>query len=103
MSVILEFAMFPTDKGESVSSDVSRIIDNIRNSGFPYKLTAMGSIIETATIEQATEIINQSYKILEPNANRVYASFKMDIRKGKSERLAHKIHSVENYIGKVNH
>jgi len=103
MSVLLEFSMFPTDKGESVSQDVSKVIDHIRNSGFPYKLTAMGTIVETATVDQATAIINQSYNILEPNAERVYASFKMDIRKGQSERLAQKIHSIEQKIGNVNH
>ena len=31
MSVLLEFAMFPTDKGESVSNYVSRIIKMIKN------------------------------------------------------------------------
>lgn len=102
MSVLLEFAMFPTDKGESVSSEVSKVIENIRSSGYPYKLTAMGTIVETATVEQATALVNESYKILEPHSERVYSSLKMDIRKGKSERLAQKIKSVEEHIGTVN-
>jgi uncharacterized protein YqgV (UPF0045/DUF77 family) len=33
MSVLLEFAMFPTDKGTSVSAYVSKVIDMIRFSG----------------------------------------------------------------------
>ena len=47
MSVLIEFAMFPTDKGESVSQYVSQVIKMIRESGFPYQLTAMGTIFET--------------------------------------------------------
>ncbi len=102
MSVLLEYAMFPTDKGDSVSKYVSQIINMVRNSGFPYKLTAMGTIIETTTIEEATNIINKSYSILEPHSKRVYSSIKLDIQKNKENRLVSKIQSIENKIGEVN-
>jgi len=49
MSVLLEFSMFPTDKGESVSTHVSKVIKMIHDSGVTYQLTPMGTIIETAT------------------------------------------------------
>ncbi len=101
MSVLLEYAMFPTDKGESVSEYVSKIIEMIRNSGFQYKLTAMGTIVETSSVEEATEIINKSYSILETYSNRVYASIKLDIQKNKKNRLLSKIKSIENKIGEV--
>jgi hypothetical protein len=42
MSVILEFAMFPTDKGSSVSEYVSRILKVVDQAGLPYQLTPMG-------------------------------------------------------------
>ncbi len=102
MSVLLEFAMFPTDRGESVSQYVSKIIDHIKNSGYPYKLTAMGTIIETDTVREALDIVAGCYDVLEPYSNRVYSSIKMDIRKGKDNRLENKIKSIEEKIGKVN-
>jgi len=102
MSVLLEYAMFPTDKGESVSTFVSKIVDMVKDSGFPYKLTAMGTIVETDNISQATEIINKSYAIIEPFAERVYATMTMDIRKNKSGRITDKVKSVEDIIGEVN-
>lgn len=101
MSVLLEFSMFPTDKGESVSEYVSQVIHMIRSSGVPYKLTAMGTIIETETLAGAFEIVQQAYAVLEPHSNRVYCSLKADIRKEKSGRLEGKISSVEAKIGKV--
>lgn len=101
MSVLLEFAMFPTDKGDSVSQYVSEIIKMIKNSGVNYKLTAMGTIVETETLDAALAIINQSYQILEPHSTRVYSSIKLDIRKGKSNRLEEKIKSIESKIGNV--
>ncbi len=45
MSVLMEFAIFPTDKGESVSKYVSKVINMIDKSGIRYQLTPMGTII----------------------------------------------------------
>jgi len=102
MSVLLEYAMFPTDKGESVSEYVSKIIAMIKKSGFEYKLTAMGTIIETASVKQALSIVDKSYTVLEPYTNRVYATFTMDVQKNKNNRLLSKIQSIENLIGEIN-
>ncbi|MDH4201212.1 MAG: MTH1187 family thiamine-binding protein, partial [Spirochaetia bacterium] len=46
MSVLLEFSMFPTDKGESKSEYVARSIQIIQDSKLPYKMGAMGTTIE---------------------------------------------------------
>lgn len=100
MSFLVEFSMFPTDKGESVSPYVSRIIDMIDKSGVPYKLTPMGTVFETETMEEALDIINRAYKQLEPDCNRVYTVIKMDIRKGVHNRIEGKVKSVEEKLGK---
>jgi uncharacterized protein (TIGR00106 family) len=101
MSVLLEFAMFPTDKGESVSAYVSRVIKMIDGSGYPYRLTPMGTVVETSTMPEALEILRKSYEQLEDDCNRVYSSVKFDIRKGKENRIDGKIRSIENKIGQV--
>ena len=100
MSVLVEFSMFPTDKGESVSPYVTRIIKMIDESGVPYKLTSMGTVFETETIDEALELIKRAYQQLEPDCNRVYSVVKFDIRKGKSNRMAQKIKSVESKLKK---
>ena len=101
MSVLLEFAMFPTDKGTSVSKDVSKIIAMIRDSGVSYKLTPMGTIIETEDLPEALNIVQKSYDLLKDNSSRVYSTLTMDIQKGKKNRLESKVQSIENKIGKV--
>ena len=104
MSVLLEFAMFPTDKGESVSTYVSRIIDMIDKSGVEYQLTPMGTIIECESIDEALEVIKNAYECLEEDCARVYSSLKFDIRKDKNKRLASKLASIEETLGrKVKH
>ena len=100
MSVLLEFSMFPTDSSESKSEYVGRIIKMIDGSGVAYQLTPMGTIIETETLDEAFEIVKQSYTLLETDCNRVYSSLKIDIRKKRDNRLKTKIESVEKSIGK---
>lgn len=102
MSVLMEFSMFPTDKGASVSEYVSKVIEMIRNNAKNYKLTAMGTIVETDTMKEALDIIQKASDILSEQSERVYSSVKFDIQKNKHNRLESKIISVENKIGIVN-
>jgi uncharacterized protein (TIGR00106 family) len=102
VSVLVEFAMFPTDKGESVSEYVSRIIKMFKESDISYQLTPMGTIFEVDTFNEATNILNKAYNCLEVDCNRVYSTVKFDIRKNKKNRMTQKINSIENKIGKVN-
>ena len=100
MSVMFEFAMFPTDKGESVSAYVGRILKVIDASNISYKLTPMGTIIEVDTFDEALSLINKAYRELEGDCGRIYSTIKFDIRKGKAGRLTQKIESVEQKVGK---
>ena len=100
MSVLLEFSMFPMDKGESISQYVGRILAMIDTSGVSYRLTPMGTIVETETIDDALRIIQEAYAKLEPDCSRVSVSAKLDIRKGKGSRLIQKVESVEQKVGK---
>ena len=102
MSVLMRYAMFPTDKGSSVSEFVSKIIKMVSESGYDYKLTAMGTIVETETLEQALEIVKKSYSILEPHSERVYSTVTFDIQTNKPMgRISGKIKSIEEKIGEV--
>ncbi len=99
MSVLMEFAVFPTDKGESVSAYVARVIHIIKQSGHPYQLTAMGTIVETETMAEATELLNRAYAVLADDCHRVYATAKFDVRKGPMGRLQAKVRAVEEKLG----
>ncbi len=98
MSALVEFAMFPTDKGESVSAYVSRIMKAFEERGVEYQLTPMGTVFECESVEEATELINLAYSVLEPDCNRVYTNIKMDIRKGRSGRMKQKIESIQRRL-----
>ena len=101
LSVLLEFAMFPTSddgrEGSSVSKKVSQVIDAIDKSGVPYQLTAMGTIIEAQSMKEALSIVELAYEQLE-DCERVYSSLKFDIRKNCENRLTTKVESVEKRL-----
>jgi len=102
MSVLVNFAMFPTDKGDSVSLYVSRILDMVRSSNINYKLTPMSTVIETETLPEALEIIQKAYDLLACDCQRVYSSITMDIQTNKSMgRMEGKVKSIESKIGEV--
>ena len=102
MSILMEMSMFPTDKSESKSKEVSEVIKIIRESGINYQLTAMATIIETDSISEALSLVEKCYlKLEELGCNRVFSTLKFDIRKGQNNRLKTKIESVEKHIGEV--
>lgn len=102
MSVLVSFAMFPTDKGDSVSPYVSRILKMFKESDVDYKLSAMGTVFETETMKEASEVINKAYDLLD-DCERIYSVVNIDAQKNKPKgRINGKIKSVEEKIGKVN-
>ncbi|MDD2799689.1 MAG: MTH1187 family thiamine-binding protein [Bacteroidales bacterium] len=94
MSVIMEFAIFPTDKGVHVSQYVKQVIEMIDNLPYQSQLTPMGTIIECETMEQCLTIIADANAILEPNAARVYCTAKFDNKVGKSNQMDYKIKAI---------
>lgn len=95
MSVLLEFSIFPMDQGESVSPYVAAVVQMIRDSGYPYRLTAMGTIVETENVADALALVERAHALLEAKGcRRVYANVKLDSRQGPMGRLEGKLKSV---------
>ncbi len=101
MAVLTEFAMFPTDKGISVSSYVSKIIEVFKNGDVPYQLTPMGTIFETNSFEEALAVLQKAHDVLEPHSQRIYSTVKFDIKKNQSSMMKEKIQSIRDKIGDV--
>lgn len=101
MSVIMEFAIFPTDKGESVSSYVARVIKMIKESGFEYQLSSMGTSVETENMKDALSILEKANQILEKDCQRIYITAKFDIRKSEKGRIKQKLISLQNKLNEA--
>ncbi len=97
--VLLEFSISPTGKGESLSEDVAAILNVIDNSGVPYQLTPMGTILE-GEWEEVISVVTNCFHEMEKRANRIGLHLKVDYRKGENSRLKSKMAKVENILGK---
>ena len=97
MSVIVDFAIFPTDKGESVSAHVARAARIIKESGLSYKHGPMGTSIE-GEWDQVMDVVNRCFHELEKDCRRIYTTFKADYRQGAADRLEGKVRSLEAKI-----
>lgn len=97
--VLLEFAMAPGGKGESVSEYVARIIDLIDKSGVPYQLTPMGTILE-GDWDQVMGVVGSCFKALQPDCSRISMNLKMDYRAAPAGRLKAKTEKIEQRLGR---
>ena len=97
--VLVEFSMFPTDKGESVSQYVAQIIDIIDTSGITYKLTPMGTILE-GSWDEVFDVIGRCFKQLESRSNRITTIIKVDYRRGSASRMKSKVEKIQNLLGR---
>ncbi|OGA99078.1 MAG: hypothetical protein A3E25_04195 [Burkholderiales bacterium RIFCSPHIGHO2_12_FULL_69_20] len=97
--VLLEFAMAPGGKGESVSEYVARILDIIDRSGVPYQLTPMGTILE-GDWDAVMGVVGACFKALQPDCSRIGLNLKVDYRAGPAGRLKSKTAKVEERLGR---
>lgn len=97
--VLLEFAMAPHGQGESLSAHVARILDVIDNSGVPYQLTPMGTILE-GEWDEVIGVVTACFRELERDCQRIGVNLKIDYRQGPPGRLKAKIDKVEQRLGR---
>jgi uncharacterized protein (TIGR00106 family) len=97
--VLLEFSIAPLEKGESVSGYVTRSLEIIDQSGLDYRLHAMGTIVE-GNLDEVLAVFKKCFEAMSADCDRVTCSAKLDFRKGHSGRLASKVESVEEKLGK---
>ena len=97
--VILEFSMFPLDKGGSVSPYVARCLDIIDRSGLDYHCHAMGTLLE-GDMDQVLDVVKQCFEAMSTDCSRIECSIKVDYRKGRRGGLESKVASVEQKLGR---
>lgn len=97
MSVIVDFSIFPVDRGESVSAYVARAVKLIKESGLPYELGPMGTCVE-GEWNEVMGLVGRCLDALKQDCGRVYMTIKVDYRKGPSGRMGAKMRSVENKV-----
>jgi len=97
--VLLEFSMYPTDKGASVSEYVARSLAIIDDSGLPYKLGPMGTTLE-GEWDEVLGVVTRCFERMREDCDRIAVNIKVDYRRGKGGRLESKVASVKARTGR---
>lgn len=97
MSVIVDLAIFPMDKGSSVSAYVSRAVEIIRECGLAYQFGPMGTAVE-GEWDDVMDVVGRCFRALEKDSDRVYMTLKVDYKKGSGNRITTKVKSVEDRL-----
>lgn len=98
--VLLEFSIFPMDKGASVGRYVARCIEIVEASGLDYRLHAMGTNVE-GPLDRVLDVLKQCFEALAADCDRISCSAKFDYRQGHTGRLNAKVQSVEQSLGRA--
>ena len=97
--VLLEFSIFPLDKGESLSPYVARSLGIIDASGLPYQCHAMGTTME-GEFDEVIAVVKRCFQAMAEDCARIEGAIKIDYRKGARDRLRRKVDSVEEKLGR---
>lgn len=95
--MLVQFTMFPLDKGESLSKYVAKVVDLIDRSGLSYQTTSTCTLIE-GEWEKIFSLIKKCHNALRKESKRVYTVIIVDDRKGAKNRLRGKVASVEKTL-----
>jgi uncharacterized protein (TIGR00106 family) len=97
--VLLEFSMYPTDKGESVSQYVARSLEIIDASGLPYRLGPMGTTLE-GEYDEVMAVVRRCFERMSQDCGRVACHVKLDHRRGPGGRLDAKVDKLKRITGR---
>jgi len=96
---LMEISIIPLGTGStSLSKHVASVVKLIKNSGFSYRLSDMGTTIEG----EAVELLELAKRLHETpfsqDIKRVYTVIKLDDRRDKRANIGEKVKSVEKRL-----
>jgi len=97
MGMLVDFAIFPLDKGESVSTYVARVVKIIRETGLAHTLGPMGTCIE-GEWHEVMALVTRCFEELSKESDRIYFTIKADYRRDAAGRIRNKVKSIESKL-----
>ncbi|MBZ0157432.1 MAG: MTH1187 family thiamine-binding protein [Alphaproteobacteria bacterium] len=97
--MLVEFSIVPVGSGSSIGDSLAEVLKIVDESGIPYKINPMGTVMEGEWDELFT-LIRKCHESTMRHEERVITTISIDDRKGKPNRLEEKVMSVERRIGK---
>ena len=97
--MIAQFTLIPLGtKSDSLSKSLAKAMKLVVDSGLPYKVGPMGTVVEGDWVQVMT-IINHCRKTILREAPRVSIQILIDDRKGAVNPMVSKVSSLEKKMG----
>jgi len=97
--MVVDLSIIPMGLGVSISPEVAKVIKIIDQSGIPYTVTPMGTVLE-GDWDAVMSLVRRCHDEVLKNSERVYTKITIDDRKRKTDRLRGKVASLEAKVGK---
>lgn len=98
--MLAEFSIIPIGSGSSIGDQLATALKIVDESGIPYKVNPMGTVVE-GEWDDIIGLIKKCHDEIMKKEERVLISISIDDRKGKPNRIEEKVASVEKRLGKT--
>ncbi len=99
MSTIANLTFFPLDKGEELVEHVAEVVKVIQDSGLPFILGPMSTVIE-GEYDEVMAVTRDCFLTLQKQCRRVYMTLAIDYRESDSPRMDNKVNDVKKRLEK---
>lgn len=97
--MLTEFSIVPLGIGSSLGDRLALVLKIIDESGMPYKINPMGTVVE-GQWDEIMALIKKCRDELMKTEERVLISIKIDDRKSTTNAINEKVASIEKRLGK---
>jgi uncharacterized protein (TIGR00106 family) len=97
--MLIEFSIVPVGSGSSIGDRLAEVLKIVDESGLPYKINPMGTVVE-GEWNELFSLVRKCHKAVMKKEERAIINISVDDRKGKPNRIDQKVKSVEKRLGR---
>jgi uncharacterized protein (TIGR00106 family) len=97
--MLIEFSIVPIGVGSSIGDQLAGVLKIVDESGLPYKLNPMGTVVE-GEWDALMKLVKECHMAVMKKCERALTTISIDDRKEKTDRINLKVKSIEKRIGK---
>jgi len=98
--MLVEFSIIPIGVGSSIGGQLTKVLKIVDESGLPYKVNPMGTVIE-GEWDEVLRLIKKCHEAVMEEGERALTTISIDDRKGRAQRIDEKVESIERRLGKT--
>jgi uncharacterized protein (TIGR00106 family) len=98
--MLVAFSIVPVGAGSSLGDQLAGVLKIVDESGLPYKVNPMGTVVE-GEWDEVMSLVRKCHEAVMKTGERAITTIAVDDRKGKPKRIEEKVKSIERRLGKA--